>query len=1696
MTLTIVARAAAVLSFAFGFTALAYGGDSKPATPERVSYFKQVLPIFQAHCQGCHQPAKARGDYVMTVHDKLLAGGASGKKAVLPGEPAKSHLIELITPIDGKAQMPEGKKPLDKDEIALIARWIAEGAKDDSPANTAHLFDAEHPPIYTYQPIIPSIDYAPDGKYLAVAGFHEVLLVDAVTLKLAGRLIGMAERIQSVRFSPDGARLAVSGGLPGRMGEVQVWDVAKQKLKLSVPVTYDTLFGVSWSPDGSRLAFGCTDKTVRVIEADSGQAICQQGSHDDWVLDTFFTVDGAHVVSAGRDMAVKLTEVATQRFIDNVTSITPNALKGGVQALTRHPKLNVFIAGGSDGVPRAYRVFRETARQIGDDANLIGELYPMVGRVFGTRFSADGRLIAACSSLDNHGEVLLASYDYTEDVPKELIRIMGKVPGTRTPEEKQALADYRAKGMRLIARIPHDKTGVYAVAFQPDGKVLASAGGDGKIRLFDTKDGKLIKEFAPAPVQPVAKKDAIITLTFPKDEPVDAEKLPTGAKVKAIEVSPNSIQLDNPYAYTQLVVTARLANGDAFDATRLAQMQPSSAALTVNSTGLVRPRVDGVGTLQVHFDGHSATIPFKVNGLKTSYTADFVHDVNPVLGRLGCNQGTCHGANKGRNGFKLSLRGVDAEFDVRAFLDDHAGRRANVASPDYSLMLLKASGAVPHVGGALTKPGEPYYELLRNWIGNGARLNLKTPRVQKIEIQPANPIVQRPGERQQFRVLATYADGKIKDVTREAFIESGNSEVASSDKTGLLTAVRRGEAPVLARFEGAYVATMLLVMGERDGFVWKDPPVFNKIDELTAAKWKRMKIQPSELADDLDFLRRVHLDLTGLPPTADDVVAFQKDSRETQVKRAAVIDRLIGSDDYVDYWTNKWADLLTVNRRYLGVEGAMKFREWIRGEIAANTPYDVFARKVLTASGSNKANPPASYFKVHRDPAAIMENTTHLFLAIRFNCNKCHDHPFERWTQDQYYETAAYFARVGLAADPASGGQTIGKTAVNSGSPLFEVVFDKKDGEVKHDRTGLVTPPKFPYPAKTETKASGTRRDALAAWITSPDNQYFAKSYVNRLWGYFFGTGIIDPIDDIRAGNPPTNPELLDYLTKEFIDSGFDVRHMHRLITNSRTYQLSVVPNPFNEDDRTNYSRAIPRRLPAEVLYDSLLRAMGSKGKLPGGGRAATLPDSGVDLPSGFLATFGRPARDTSCECERTSGIEMGPVMALVNGQTIAEIIAEPNNALANLVAQQKDDKALINQLFLRILNRPASADEIDKCLAAAREIEADHKKLEAAVTAREQELIVLKPKLEKQRLEAIAKAKAELDAYEKEIAPKVAVLEKQRKEAIAKATEALKKYQAALPEKEAAWEKKQDLRVDWKLVKPASAVGSKDVTLKIEDDSSVTAGGKAGRDTYTVVFHTDIKEISAIRLEAIADPKYPKGGPGRAPDGNFVLTEMQVFVQPKGSKELPKRIDLVKPLASFSQKDFDVKFAIDGDEGSRDKGWAVSPATGITHWATFQLKEPLLAEKGVTLTVKFITQFQQQAYTLGRFRLSFATGKQPVGLSIAEDYRRILETPSDKRTKAQKDALGKLYRLTDTELQKRQQDVADASKPLPVDPRLAELKTTLDQVSLPLREDERLAQLKRDVEQSRAQVANLRLTAAQDIAWSLINTPAFLFNR
>jgi hypothetical protein len=1144
-----------------------------------------------------------------------------------------------------------------------------------------------------------------------------------------------------------------------------------------------------------------------------------------------------------------------------------------------------------------------------------------------------------------------------------------------------------------------------------------------------------------------------------------------------------------------------MSDGTRADVTRMAKITAAKGdVVQIDSRGMVRPDKDGATAINISFMGRTASLPANVSGLNVALKPDYVRDIMPITSKLGCNQGTCHGAKEGKAGFKLSLRGYDPIYDVLAYADELASRRANVASPEHSLMLLKASGAVPHEGGQLTVPGELYYESLKAWISQGAKVNLATPRVTSIELSPKNPVIERIGGRQQLRVIARYADGYVKDVTAEAFLESGNGDVIEADKKGLMTSLRRGEAPILARFEGAYAATTITVMGDRTGFAWKQPETWNKIDELVAQKWQRMKIEPSGVCSDEDFLRRIHLDLTGLPPKAEEVLAFINDKRDLRTKRGEVIDKLIGNPDFIEHWSNKWADMLQVNSKFLGTEGASGLRTWIKQQVADNTPYDRFAYRIVTATGSNKDNPAAAYFKTVRTPEELVENTTHLFLATRFNCNKCHDHPFEKWTMDQYYETASYFAQINLAGDPQAKGATIGGSAVEGAKPLYEIVSDKKDGDVLHLRTNKPVAPKVPYDTELVSKAATTRRDQFATWMTSPENDYFAMSYANRIWGYLTGTGVIEPLDDIRAGNPPSNPELLQYLTNEFIQSGFNVRHLMKLIANSRTYQLSLSTNKWNEDDKTNYSHAKARRLPAEVLFDSVFAVTGSMPNIPGvpkGTRAAALADAQIKLQDGFLTNFGRPARESVCECERSNDVNLGPVMALMSGPTVGDAISDSGNAIAKLTAEIKDDRQLVDAIFVRIINRHATPKEIDAALESMAGLDSEHKTLAAVAQAKEAEQKPFIAKAEQDRLVAIKAAEAELKAYQAKIAPENAKKEAARVAAIKAAEVKVKASFDTAAVNQPKWENYLDLTTEWHVLdlKAQRAGGVEKIDVLPDGSLLATAlpEGKQTTGNYLLLGKTDLQGITGIKLEMLPDDRLPSNGPGLAPDGNFVLGEFVVTTDAADAKR--KRGSgvaqtLKNPKADFEQTSFPIGEAL--KKGNRDKGWAVSPDTGFRHEAIFAFEKPITNEGGTSFSIQMTSNFQNGKYNPGRFRLWITTSPQ-IRFGVPADVAAALKAP--KPTPAQTAELAAHFLNQFRDYQTQKKTLANAKKPLPIDPQLIALETKHVNAQNPIVLDPKLIQLRRDSDLSAKQLTNKRLTAAQDLAWALINSPAFLFN-
>jgi hypothetical protein len=773
---------------------------------------------------------------------------------------------------------------------------------------------------------------------------------------------------------------------------------------------------------------------------------------------------------------------------------------------------------------------------------------------------------------------------------------------------------------------------------------------------------------------------AVLVLSFLTCSSVRAEQ-----PVESLVTIPASLEFQSPRDSRRVLVFGKTATGEMVDLTTSATVEPAAPLLARNVDGDFVPTAVGTTALKVAAAGRTVDVPVTVKSV-TAPPISFVRDVMPVLSKAGCNAGTCHGAQDGKNGFKLSLRGYDPRYDYDALVDELSGRRFDRSSPELSLMLLKPTQGVPHVGGFLFDEQSRHYAILKQWIAEGAAFD-ELPRVQRLEVAPLNPVLQREGDAYSQVVTAFFDDGSSRDVTRDSVFSSSNFNVATVENAGatngLIKGLRRGETAVLVRYEGAYAVNRVTVLGDRSGFEWQASPEHSFVDTLVNAKLRQLKINPSALCTDAEFLRRVHLDLTGMPPTGAQAQAFLADPRDSKTKRDAKIDELLDSQEYVDHWTLKWSDLLLSNRKLITEKGVWAFRDWIRSAISANRPYDKFVHELLTASGSTFETPAANYYRISREPAVILENMTQVFIGTRFSCAKCHDHPFERWTQGQYYQLGAYFAGVGR------------KPGTRPGD---EVVYAlRSPGAVVNPRTNVAASPAFPFQHAGFTEnPHGELRERLAGWLVSDKNPYFATTVVNRYWSYLCGKGLIDPVDDIRSSNPPSNPELLKALVDDFTAHGMDLKHTLRTIARSHTYQRSFETNRWNEDDADNYSHFVPRRLSAEQLFDAIMVASDSPVNLPGvpaGFRATQLPDPNIQI--GFLEMFGRAPREIPCECERTVDVSLAQTLSLINGPTVAEAVKHPQGLATRTAASAATPADMAETIYLSVLGRsPTDAEK------------------------------------------------------------------------------------------------------------------------------------------------------------------------------------------------------------------------------------------------------------------------------------------------------------------------------------------------------------------------------------------------------------------
>ena len=666
---------------------------------------------------------------------------------------------------------------------------------------------------------------------------------------------------------------------------------------------------------------------------------------------------------------------------------------------------------------------------------------------------------------------------------------------------------------------------------------------------------------------------------------------------------------------------------------------------------------------------------------------DFRNDIEPILSRHGCNSGGCHGKASGQNGFKLSLFGFDAAYDYDEIVKRARGRRVSVSAPEQSLMLVKATGKVPHGGGRRLEPESEAYKTLLAWISGGTPgSSPDAPRIVSLEMEPKLIVMHR-GQTQPLKVAAVMSDGQTRDVTAETSFSSNLDVVAAVSEAGIVTAGQQsGEAAIMARYQGQVTVFSAIIP---HGKPLTEIPNFqpnNYIDKLAVEKWKKLGLLPSPVCDDATFLRRVTIDLCGRVPTSEEARAFlagSGDPRQASAdKRTKAIDRLLDSPDYPAFFALRWGSILRNSNLAGSDKAAYAFHNWIKDNVARNRPYDEFVRGIIAAAGEWQDAPAINWYWQSRDDQLhqVTADTAQVFLGTRLQCARCHHHPYEKWSQDDYYGLAGFFTRLGRKSfgEPppyfASGTVTTGER-----NPL----------------TGQVPEPKYLGGDVAKFTPEEDPRHALVDWMAKPENPLFAKALVNRMWGHFLGRGLVQEVDDLRETNPPSNPELLDALAKDFVDHKFDVKHIIRTIVNSKVYQLSSEPLDANKDDRQNFARFYARRMIAEVLLDSLDQATGSKTRFSNVASTARA----IDLPhenfgSYFLDTFDRPRRVTSCECERSSGGTLAQVLLLANSDEIENKIGSGEGKIAKLLKDKKTDKEIVDELYLSALSRFPTAEE------------------------------------------------------------------------------------------------------------------------------------------------------------------------------------------------------------------------------------------------------------------------------------------------------------------------------------------------------------------------------------------------------------------
>lgn len=1221
------------------------------------------LQTLSQECFACHREDKAKGGLILTSRDAVLRGGGNGP-AIVPGKPAESRLIQLLQK-DGDPHMPP-RKQLSRSQIQSLTQWVADGMPwEDSALDEAsgEIRKVQLEPLPAALHPVQGLAFLPDNQALAIARASELRLLPLSNPTVPAPIpLAHPEGIESITASPDGAFIATGG-----FRRVRIWNASSLNLiadltnGLSGRVT-----ALGFSPDSVQLAVGDASPglsaQLRLWDIPKRRWTRNWRAHGDSILGIQFSRDGSSITTAGADRFVRVWQLPHGTAIASLEGHTAQIL--GTAFNTNATQV---VSSGADRQLFVWDIStREKLVTLGNHSHAVNAV----------AWPADSKSIFAATE---EGAVL--RYDNLR---------------THSGEQSSASADEK--------RIGSIEGPLLSMAVSADGSLVAAGTQAGAVQVW-SRDGKQRARLDP----PTPAADAVQRQSPPlpvrpaKDSSRRAKPGPLPRPQKdfvRLEVHPSRILLSPGAPAHGFRVTGTTRDNREFDLTDHVRTRlPRNAPFVLRGTSEVfADRGSGGSELRIELGQLQTRLAVQVSGPAGNPgvswpppPVSFVRDVLPELGRAGCASGGCHSKPDGQNGFKLSVFSYDPRSDHTEIVADVRGRRLFPASPEESLLLQKPLLTIPHEGGRRIEPGSSAHRTLLQWIRQGAPYILTNePVLTRLDVFPSERTATS-GSIHPLLVQAFYSDGSARDVTRLAAFETSDRELAPVDEGGRITAGKHpGTAVVVARYMGLVTASRILVPAETllPTERYAALPTNNFIDSLAYARFQRLGLLPSETCSDAEFLRRLHLDAIGMLPTPEEVLRFIEDPDPQ--KRNHAIDNVLERPAYADFWAGRWADLLRPNSDRVGVKSVFVLDQWLREQFRANRPYDQFVRDLLTAEGSNHRDGPAVVYRDRRDPPELTTLFSQVLLGVRLECARCHHHPNEKWSQEDFYQLAACFGSVkqkGAGLSPP----------ISAGRESF---YFASGGQVKHPVSGEVMPPRPPDGPIIQTPGTDPR-EHLANWAVATNNPFLAQALVNRVWAFCFGRGMVEPVDDFRLSNPCTHPELLEALSADFISHGFNFKHLLRTLFRSRLYQLATRPNETNLGDVRHFSRAYRRRLQAEVLDDAVsdvTSAPDSFSATPPGSRATQTWSYKIE--SHFLDAFGRPNASSDCPCERDTRLSVVQSLHLMNSPRLQKRIGHPEGRARRLADSNKSPEEIVRELYLAAYGRLPSEQELSAATA------------------------------------------------------------------------------------------------------------------------------------------------------------------------------------------------------------------------------------------------------------------------------------------------------------------------------------------------------------------------------------------------------------